>query len=86
VFSYKAKISLSISVTTLALGLQPRQGFVKVRAKKETRESHFMLRKMQESVREWALTLPSELSLWELEFQWTPKFLKNDYKGQNPLD
>ncbi len=30
-------------VTTLALGSQPRQGHVKVRAKKEAWESHFML-------------------------------------------
>jgi hypothetical protein len=29
-------------VATLALGLQPRQGFAKVRAKSEARESHFM--------------------------------------------
>jgi len=30
---------------TLALGSQPRQRLVKVRAKSETRESHFMLQK-----------------------------------------
>ncbi len=29
-------------VATLALGLQPRQGLAKVRAKSEARESHFM--------------------------------------------
>jgi hypothetical protein len=37
-------------------------------------------------VREWTLTLPNELSLCELESPWTPKFLKSNYKGQNPLD
>jgi hypothetical protein len=30
-------------VTTLTLGLRPRQGLTRVRAKKEARESHFML-------------------------------------------
>jgi hypothetical protein len=44
-------------VATLALGLQPRQGLVKVWAKYEVRESHFMLLGVQESVREWTLTL-----------------------------
>jgi hypothetical protein len=38
-----------------------------VRAKYEAQESHFMLPGVQESVREWTLTLLSELSLWELE-------------------
>ncbi len=33
----------SLVVTTLALGLQPRQGLVKVRAKREAQESHLML-------------------------------------------
>jgi hypothetical protein len=31
------------NVATLALGLQPKQGLAKVRAKSEARESHFML-------------------------------------------
>jgi hypothetical protein len=30
-------------------------------------------------------TLPSELPLGELKSRWTPKFLKSDCKGQNPL-
>jgi hypothetical protein len=30
-------------VITLALGSQPRQGFARVRAKREARESHLML-------------------------------------------
>jgi len=65
-------------VATLALGLQPRQGLVKARAKKEARESHFMLLGVQKSVREWTLTLPNELPLWELESQWTPESSRND--------
>jgi hypothetical protein len=23
---------------------------------------------------------------WEMESQWTPKFLESDYRGRNPLD
>ncbi len=38
------------------------------------------------SLREWTLTFSSELSLWELEFQWTPEFSENDCKGQNSLN
>jgi hypothetical protein len=41
---------------------------------------------VQKNVREWTLTLPSELPLWELESQCTPKPLESDYKGQNPMD
>jgi hypothetical protein len=32
-------------------------------------ESHFMLSGVQKGVREWTLTLPSELPFWELESQ-----------------
>jgi hypothetical protein len=67
-------------VTILTLGSQPRQGLAKVRAKKEARESHFILLGMQKSVREWTLTLSRELPLWEF------KFSGSDCKGQNSLD
>jgi len=39
-------------VTTLALGLRPRQGLVRLRAKKEAQESCRMFLGVQESVRE----------------------------------
>jgi hypothetical protein len=29
---------------------------------------------------------PKELPLWKLESWWTPKFLKSNCRGQNPLD
>jgi len=45
-----------------------------------------MLMGVQESVREWTFTLPSELPLWELESRWTSKCLEDDFKGQNPMD
>jgi hypothetical protein len=57
-----------------------------MRAKYEAQESHFMFPGVQENVREWTLTLPSELPLWELESRWTPKFLESNCRGQNPLD
>jgi hypothetical protein len=34
---------VGLSVATLTLGSRPKQGFVKVWAKNEVRESHFML-------------------------------------------
>jgi hypothetical protein len=45
-------VNLTSGVITLALGLQPKQGFARVRAKKEARESHLMLPGMQKNVRE----------------------------------
>ncbi len=65
------------NVATLASSLQPRQRLVKVRAKSEAWESHFMLSGVWENVKEWTSTLPNELPLWELESWWNP---------QNPLD
>jgi len=54
--------SLEINVVvTLALGSWPRQGFVKVQANNEAQDSHFMLPKVWESMREQIPTLPSEL-------------------------
>ncbi len=31
-------------------------------------------------------TLPSELPLWELVFQWTPESSRGNFRGQNSLD
>jgi hypothetical protein len=73
-------------VVTLTLGSRPRQGFAKVWAKRKAQESHFTLLGVQETMREQTLTLPSELSFWELESQWTPEFLEKNFRGQNPLD
>jgi len=75
---------LPIYVTTVTLGSRLKQGLVKVQAKSEARESHFMISRTWESVREWTPTLPSELPLWELESQWTHKSLERNWRGQNP--
>jgi hypothetical protein len=45
-----------------------------------------MLPGVQKSVREWTLTLPRELPLWEFESQWTPESSEGDRRGQNSLD
>jgi hypothetical protein len=72
-------------VTTPALGSRTRQGLVRLWAKKEAWESHLVLLGVQKSVREWTLTLPNELPLWEnWSPKWTFKFSYNDYRGQNP--
>jgi hypothetical protein len=63
-------------VTTLALGSQSKQGYGNVRAKSVTHESHSHSREC-EGVMEWAYTLPSGLSLWELEFVWGPYGVPN---------
>jgi hypothetical protein len=36
-------------------------------------------------MREWTLTLPRQLPLWEMESQWTPETLESDCKGQNSM-
>jgi len=75
-----------IYVATLALGSRPRQGLARLWAKREAREPCHMFPGVQESVREWTLTLPRELPLWELESRWTPESLESDCKGQNLMD
>jgi hypothetical protein len=57
-FFYNVKLHITTikqlkqDVATLALGSRPTQGLAKVQAKREIRESHFMLPKVQESVKE----------------------------------
>jgi hypothetical protein len=45
-----------------------------------------MLLRVQESVREWTPTLPSELPFWELKSQWIPEFSEGNFRDQNSLD
>jgi len=62
--------------------------FTRVRAKKKPR-SHITYswecKKVWRSMREWTLTLPRQLPLWEMESQWTPKTLESDFRGQNSM-
>jgi hypothetical protein len=53
----------ALVIATLALSLWPRQGLVRVRDKREAQEAHLTFSGVQENVREWALTLPSDLPL-----------------------
>jgi hypothetical protein len=41
--------------------------------------------KVLESVREWTLTLPRQLPLWEMESRWTPETSESDCRGQNSM-
>ncbi len=61
-------------VVTLVLGSRPKQGLARVQAKREARQAHFMLYRMQGNMREWTLTLPSEFPLWKLESDGLPNF------------
>jgi hypothetical protein len=36
-------------------------------------------------MREWTLTLPRQLPLWEMEFRWTPETLESDCRGQTSM-
>ncbi len=72
-------------VTTLALGSGLKQGLQECRTRRRPRR-HILLPRMQKSGRKWTLTLPRQLSLGELESIRTPKSLRSNCKGQNPLD
>jgi hypothetical protein len=72
-------------VATLALGSWPRQGVARLRAKKNTRESHHMLLGVPKSVREWTFTLPSEFPCWELEPQMDFRIFKVRLQGSKPI-
>jgi hypothetical protein len=60
----------------------------RVRAKKKPR-SHITYfrecKKVWGSMREWTLTLPRQLPLWEMESRWTPKISKSNFRGQNSM-
>jgi hypothetical protein len=53
-------------VTTLTLGLWPKQGMERCEPKVQLK-SHIYTPRMGESVREWTHTFPNGLPLWELE-------------------
>jgi hypothetical protein len=36
-------------------------------------------------MREWTLTLPRQLALWEMDSRWTPETSESDFRGQNPM-
>jgi hypothetical protein len=69
-----------------SLGLATKARVCKGAAQEWAQESHFMLQGVQESVREWTPTFPSELSLWELESQWISKSSQGNCRCQNSLN
>jgi len=74
-----------MGIATLTLGLRPRQRGCKSVGQEEAWESHHILPGLWESVREWTLTLPRQLPLWEMESQWTPETLESNLRGQNSI-
>jgi len=42
-------------------------------------------KKMWRSMKEWTLTLPRQLPLWEMESRWTSKTSESNFKGQNSM-
>jgi len=71
---------------TLALGSRPKQRAYKGMGQDQVWESHSHAPKVQKSVRERTVTLPSEFPCWELESWWIPECLESDCKGQNLMD
>jgi hypothetical protein len=73
-----------MSVATLALGSQLRQGFTRLWAKKEA-GSHTTY--SQECERVWGNepSHPQGVPLWDLDSRWIPKFSKDDCRGQNSM-
>jgi hypothetical protein len=69
--------NIHYDVATLALSLRPRQGLVRLWAKKEAQKSYLMFPGVQKSVREWTFTLPSELPFGN----WSPNGLPNLQKA-----
>ncbi len=66
-----------IIIAILTLGSWPRQGLVRVWAKKEAHECGRMW--------EWTLTLPSELPFWKLESRWTSEISKKRSQRSKPI-
>jgi hypothetical protein len=52
-----------VNVATLALGSWPRQKLARFPAKREAREQHLMLPRIQKSVREWTIHVACDILL-----------------------
>jgi len=88
-------------VATLALGSRPRQresqgcgprGSPGVKAKRKPgnqgkrKPGSHITYSWECCMREWTLTLPRQLPLWEVESRWTPEISESDCKGQTSMD
>jgi hypothetical protein len=65
---------------------ESRQRHCKSAGQEEARESHHILPGVLENVREWTVTLPRQLPLWEMESRWTPETSESNCKGQTSMD
>jgi hypothetical protein len=70
-------------VTTLTLGLQPKQGAWKGEGQECNPKVTFPLSGVQESVKDWTHTFSNGLPFWEFKYWGTFQSLENDLKGQN---
>jgi hypothetical protein len=70
--------NLSLGLTTKARGLQGC-------GLRERPGSHITCSRSAKSVKEWTLTLPSELPCWELESQMNFRIFKARFQGSKPI-
>jgi hypothetical protein len=76
---------IKLAVATLALGSRPRQKGLQGCGPKGSLGVTSKTPGVQESVREWAFTLPGQLPLWERESRWTPETSESHLRGQNSM-
>ncbi len=71
-------------VATLALGSRPRQGFTRLRAKREAGSCTTYSRECEKV---WGNepSHPKGVPLWKLESKWTLEFSKGNCRGQNSM-
>jgi hypothetical protein len=77
-------LPISSYVTTLALGSRPRQGFARLRAKREA-GSHTTYSRECEKVWGNEPSHPKGVPLWELGSRWTLEFSEGNFRGQNSM-
>ncbi len=73
-------------VATLALGSQPRQGGYKVEGQKVGSGVTSHVPRNAKSVREWTLTLPNELPLWEWKSQMDSRIFRAQLQLSKPIN
>jgi len=55
-------------------------------AGQEEPESHITYSREFKKVREWTLTLPRQLPLWEMDYRWSLETSESDFNSQNLMD
>jgi hypothetical protein len=83
-FYFEACHCCKWNVATLALGSRPRQGFARLRVKREAK-NHTTYSRECEKVWGNEPSHPKGVPFWELESQWTPESSIGDCRGQNSM-